>query len=269
MSEIESYYDKKSRTYDVEFDNLYFKVYDTITWRYLEPYVPTSSSAIILDAGGGTGRWTIPMAKKGCKVVLLDISEGMLDVAKKKIDAEGLQDRVIIQKGDITKINYPEGAFDMVLCEHALFLFPDPSIVIRELVRVLKQNCPLIVSASNKYVAALNFVPKNPRKGVALLHGQYHFTVRSACRLRRRTYPEVYLVTPNEFERLLAKNGLKVEKIVGKGVTMPLRIPPEIFFKRDYSRNFLNEILQIELALCEKPDALGLAGHLQAIAYKV
>lgn len=78
------------------------------------------------------------MAKKGFKVALLDISEAMLNVAKNKVEEEGLQDRVIIQKGDKTKIDYPEGTFDLVLSEHTLFLFPDPSIVIKELVRVLK-----------------------------------------------------------------------------------------------------------------------------------
>jgi len=62
---------------------------------------------------------------------------------------------------------------------------------------------------------------------------------------------------------------LTVEKIVGKGIIISLRMPPETYRKRDYSQSFLDKILQIELALCEKPDALGLAGHIQAIAYKV
>jgi len=41
MEEIESYYDKKSESYDEIFSTLYFKVYDAITWKYLEPHVPT------------------------------------------------------------------------------------------------------------------------------------------------------------------------------------------------------------------------------------
>jgi len=49
---------------------------------------------------------------------------------------------------------------------------------------------------------------------------------------------------------------------------MPLRIAKELFVKKEYSEDLFNKILQFELALCEKTDALALAGHMQAIAYK-
>lgn len=68
---------------------------------------------------------------------------------------------------------------------------------------------------------------------------------------------------------MLERNGFHVEKIVGKGVTMPLRISKELFMKKEYPKDLFNKILQFELTLCEKPDALALAGHLQAIAYKL
>jgi hypothetical protein len=61
---------------------------------------------------------------------------------------------------------------------------------------------------------------------------------------------------------------LHVEKIIGKVITMPLRIKKELYLKKEYSEDLFNKILQFELTLCEKPDALALAGHLQAIAYK-
>jgi len=77
------------------------------------------------------------------------------------------------------------------------------------------------------------------------------------------------LITPNEFRELLKRNVLKIEKIIGKGITMPLRIPSKTYSKKKYSQEQLDKILQIEFALCEKTDALGLAGHLQAIAYKM
>jgi ubiquinone/menaquinone biosynthesis C-methylase UbiE len=44
-----------------------------------------NSEALVLDAGGGTGRWTIRMAKKARKAVLMDLSEGMLKVAADRI----------------------------------------------------------------------------------------------------------------------------------------------------------------------------------------
>jgi len=103
MEEIESYYDKKSASYDEIFSTLCFKVYDAITWKYLEPHVPTDPDALVLDAGGGTGRWAIRIAAKGCKVVLIDPSERMLKAADKKVKEKGLQHKVTLKKGDIAK----------------------------------------------------------------------------------------------------------------------------------------------------------------------
>jgi len=57
--------------------------------------------------------------------------------------------------------------------------------------------------------------------------------------------------------------------MVGKVVTMPLRVRQEFFMEKKHSEDLVNKILQFELALCEKPDTLALAGHLQAIAFKL
>jgi len=144
MEKIESYYDKKSESYDEIFNTLYFKVYDAITWKYVEPYVPADPNAVVLDAGGGTGRWAIRIATKGCKVVLIDSSERMLKDADKKVKERGLQQKITLKKGDIAKTGYADETFDMILCEHTLFLFKEPDILIKELKRVLKKKAPLI-----------------------------------------------------------------------------------------------------------------------------
>ena len=270
MISTEKYYNEKSSSYDLGFDNLYFKVSDTITWKYLEPYLPSDSDALVLDAAGGTGRWAIPIARKGCKVVLLDLSERMLNIAKKNIAKYNLQDRVSLKQGDITKLVYRNETFDLVFCEHALFLFSNPDIVIKELVRVLKRKHPLVISAQNKYPMALQFIPEELDKATDLLYGKYSFSLMLKDeRGNMHLGPKVNVITPEEFKRLLERNELKIEKIIGKGITMPLRINPDVYLNTNYSKDLFERILQIELALCEKPDALGLAGHLQAIAYKL
>jgi ubiquinone/menaquinone biosynthesis C-methylase UbiE len=266
---IETYYDKKSLSYDSAFDILYFEIYDTITWRHLEPYVPSSPEAKVLDAGGGTGRWSIRMAKKGCKVILLDISEGMLNVAKEKIEREGLQHRITIEKGDITKLKYPDETFDMILCEHTLFLLEDPDAAIKEFARALKKGAPLIVSAQNLYVQSLVHLPCTGIPTPEKLDEVLNILLRKRYNtMTKNGKVKIYTWTPDEFRNLLERNGLRVQKIIGKGTTMPLRIAEELYMKREYSKDILNKILQLELILCEKPDALALAGHLQAIAYK-
>jgi len=120
--EIEAYCTEKSKKYDESFSMLHFRVFDAITWRYLEPYLPVNPEALVLDAGGGTGRWTIRMAKKARRVVLIDLSEGMLIVAADRIKRENLEGNVIIKKVDITRTGYSDETFYSIFCEHALFL---------------------------------------------------------------------------------------------------------------------------------------------------
>jgi len=268
MEDITAYYDEKSESYDFIFDALYFRIYDAVTWRYLEPHVPTVPDAVVLDAGGGTARWAIRMAEKGCRVVLLDSSEKMLSAATQKVKQKGLQNRITLQKGDIAATGYADESFDMVLCEHALFLFKEPEVAIQELKRVLKQDGALVISAQNRYTQALSSLAGKPRvdnvkRAFKVLVNQDHECMTKDGKIK------IYTWTPREFRNMLERNGLQVEKIIGKVVTMPLRIRQEFFMEKRHSAELFNEILQFELALCEKSDALALAGHLQATARKL
>jgi len=264
---IEEYYDKRSSSYDSIFEMLYFRVFDVITWKYIEPYVPVDPNALVLDAGGGTGRWAVRMARKGCKVILMDVSEKMLKIAAKKVKEEGLRHKITTEKGDITKTGYADETFDMILCEHTLFLFKEPGILIKELKRVLKKKARLIISGHNRYVQSLACLPEKPNPDKIdnalniLLRKKYNT-------MSKRGKVKIYTWTPNEFRTILERNGFRVEKIIGKGITMPLRISKELFTEKEFSEDLFNKILQFELALCEKTDALELAGHMQAIAYK-
>jgi ubiquinone/menaquinone biosynthesis C-methylase UbiE len=246
---------------------LYFKIYDAITWKYIEPYIPLNSDALVLDAGGGTGRWSIRMARKGCKVILFDISEGMIKIATEKVKKEGLQNRITIKEGDITKTGYADETFDMILCEHVLFLFKEPDIAIKELKRILKRKAPLIISVHNRYVQSLVSLPEKP--SLDKVEDVLNILLRKKYgSMSENGKVKICTWTPDEFRTMLERNGLCVEKIVGKGVTMPLRISKELFMKKDYPDELFDKLLQFELTLCEKPDAIALAGHLQAIAYK-
>lgn len=265
--EIEQYYDARSKTYDDIFDTMYFKIHDLITWKYIEPYIPTIPESLVLDAGGGTGRWSIRIAKKGCKVVLMDISKEMLAIAKGKVEESGLQDRITIRKGDISKTEYSTETFDMILCEHTLLLFENPDSQIKELGRILKKGARLVISVHNLYAQTVSTLANKPnlnnvQKALDILHRKRHTTMTKEGKVK------VYTWTPDELRAVLERNGFIIEKIIGKGVTMPLRISKELFMKKEYPEDLRKKILQLELALCEKQDALALAGILQAIAYK-
>src|SRR4030042_2641622 len=89
--------------------------FDT-TLHYLDKYLP--HSGLILDAGGGPGRYTLEPAKKGYEVVLLDATQAQLDFAKRQVRRFGLRNRVKeITIGSIVDLSkYNSGTFDAVLC---------------------------------------------------------------------------------------------------------------------------------------------------------
>jgi ubiquinone/menaquinone biosynthesis C-methylase UbiE len=268
MEEIKAYYDEKSRSYDDGFRMLCFKVLDAITWKYLEPCVPTQSDALVLDAGGGTGRWAIQMARRGCKVILMDASDGMLEVAVDRIDNEGFQQRISVKKGDVLKSGFPDETFDLIFSEQTLFLFDEPDVFLGEMKRILKREARLIVSAQNLYAQCLAGVSEDP--SVENLDNQLKILRREKYNyMTKEGKVKIQTWTPDEFRKMLERNGFRIEKIIGKGITFPLRISEKVFRKTSYSEALFEKILELELAMCEKPDALALAGHLQAIAVKM
>src|SRR4051794_38434863 len=52
---------------------------------------PLSRGAAILDVGCGTGRHSVELAKRGFKVTGLDLSEGMLKVARRRAEEAGVE----------------------------------------------------------------------------------------------------------------------------------------------------------------------------------
>lgn len=267
MEEAISYYNRKAKNYDDVFEMFVFRVLDAITWKYLEPYLPENPEALALDAGGGTGRWAIRMAEKGCKVVLLDASEEMLKAATRNVKKAGLEGRITIKRGDLISTAYADETFEMVFCEQTLFLFKEPDTLLKEMNRVLKKRARLIISAQNLYAQCLASISEKPSSD------NVYNALRTLLRKKYNTMMnegkvKIYTWTPDEFRVMLERNGFHVEKIIGKGTTMPLRISKDLFMEKDYREDLYKKVLEFELALCEKPDALALAGHLQAIAYK-
>jgi ubiquinone/menaquinone biosynthesis C-methylase UbiE len=257
---VKKYYDDKSRTYDDYSRQLWSKVYDAVTWKITEPYVPRSPQAVVFDAAGGTGKWAIPFAKCGARVVLGDVSEGMLRVAKEKIRKEGLQERVEVKECDLRELDFEDETFDLVFCEHALGFIKEQEIVVKELVRVLKRGHPIIVTGQNRYVMSISLVSEDVNYAYSVLSKEKPFFMRDSL--------NVYTLSPEDLRLLFESNGVRIEKIVGKLFTIPLGLSGRNHIAEDYTKEFLDKIIEIELELSGKPDSLCLGSHLQAIGFK-
>jgi len=98
-----------------------------------------------LEFGFGTGHGLVTLAQSvggTGRVCGVDLSPGMIAVARKRIEQEQLTDRVIVQRGDVLHLPYAAGTFDMVFSSFMLDLIdtPDLPLVLNECRRVLCAN---------------------------------------------------------------------------------------------------------------------------------
>ncbi|GBE28780.1 putative oxidoreductase/MT0587 [bacterium BMS3Bbin03] len=94
--------------------------------------------AVVLDAGTGTGetvKSALRLANPG-RVIGIDISGGMLQVAREKIRDR----RVQFEKADMTRLPYPDKTFDVVLSTWAIETLPNPKQAVGEFLRVIKDD---------------------------------------------------------------------------------------------------------------------------------
>lgn len=125
----------------------------------------------ILDAGTGTGRFAIPLAKvTGNSVVAFDYSNDMLQLNRQLAEAEGVTS-IQYQQGDVEHLPFEDRHFDSVVSITVVRHFPQWQAILREYIRVLKPGGTLVfemcsgdhINAANRVVA--RFGAKHSKDG--------------------------------------------------------------------------------------------------------
>lgn len=257
---VRSFYRKFADRYDeLASASYYKKVYDEITWRFIEPFLP--ETGLVLDAGGGTGRWAVPVARRGLRVVVYDISKEMLEVASGKAEEEDLNHLISTMEGDIRKIRFSDSTFDFVLAEgDPISYCGDPERAVRELARVLKAGRYVSAGADSAYSIAFS-----------MLNMENEPVERIGSFLEsKKIYVEnlgfhTWAFTPSGLRELFTECGLDVVELAGKPVLF-LGTPETSYIFEDQKK--VRKLIEIELELCQEQSLLGLGGHLHIVARK-
>lgn len=107
---------------------------------------------LLLDVATGTGDVAIMAAKQlqPKKIIGIDISEGMLEGGRKKIENKGLATTIELQSGDSETINFPDNTFDAVTVAFGVRNFENLELGLSEIKRVLKPGGRLVVLEFSK-----------------------------------------------------------------------------------------------------------------------
>jgi ubiquinone/menaquinone biosynthesis C-methylase UbiE len=98
-----------------------------------------------LDVGCGTGRLSILLADKVGSVVVTDPSAGMVQVARERIEAAGLGDRLRAVQADLTT-DPLDGAYDVAWSSMALHHVQDLDALLRSLADLLVKDGRLAIA---------------------------------------------------------------------------------------------------------------------------
>ena len=206
--QVAKMFDNISRRYD--FLNHFLSMGIDRIWRktaigFLRPLNPR----LILDVATGTGDFAVEaLTLRPHKVTGVDISEGMLNIGRKKIKKLKLSDKVELMSGDSEDLQFSDSTFDAVTVGFGVRNFEDLEKGLAEILRVMKPGAMLVVlefSRPRKFPMRqlYNFYFKNILPGL----GRLISSDRSAY-----TYlPESVEAFPDgmDFENILKKVGFK------------------------------------------------------------
>ncbi len=274
MGIVREFYDKiAEREWKRLTSDAYHRLELIVTTRFLEEYLPRTG--IVLDAGGGPGRYAVELAKKGYEVVLLDISPRCLELARRKMARAHVQDKVRqIVEGSVTDLSmFQTEQFDAVLClgpfSH-LLEERDRDKAASEIVRVAKLGAPLFISVIGLYGVFRTVLQRLPHEltdpsheelftgGVHRYHGASH--------KGERGFPDAYFWHPEDLKGLFEKKGVEtLEMATCEGLSSHLQGPTNRLY-RDKER--WGKWLEIVLRTCTDPVLLGMGEHFLYVGRK-
>ena len=138
-----------------------------IKWRKKVVNIVNSQQPdTILDIATGTGDLAINLAETSAsKIVGFDISPGMLEVGKKKIELKKLNQKIEMVLGDSEKMPFKDNSFDAITVAFGIRNFENLEQGLSEILRVLKPNGIFViletsVPTKTPYKQGYNFYTK-------------------------------------------------------------------------------------------------------------
>ncbi|WP_117668895.1 methyltransferase domain-containing protein [Micromonospora sp. MW-13] len=208
----------------------------------------------VLDVGGGTGGFAVPLAQAGHRVTVVDASPDALAALTRRAAEAGVADRVRALQGDgdaLAGLVEP-ASVDLVLCHAVLEVVDDPAPVVAALVAALRPGGAASVLVAGQAAAVLGRAMNGHLDLAATVAADPAGAAGPRDTLRRR-------YDADRAVALLTAGGLTVEEIHGVRVLADL-LPAAVADGQPAA------LVELERALAAQPPYRDLAAQLHLFA---
>jgi SAM-dependent methyltransferase len=212
----------------------------------------------VLDVGGGSGVWAVPLAEAGCLVTVVEPSPNALATLHRRVEEAGAADRITAVQGDVDALSrlVPAGQADLVLGHGLLEVVDDVAAAVAALTEACAPGGAISVLVANRYAAVLHRALAgrlvDARRLLDDESGQLPGSGETI--LRRFDVPGLLAA--------LTSAGLVVEVLQGDSVVADL-VPGVVL---EANPGALDALAQLEFAAATRPPLRDLATRLHALA---
>jgi len=176
------------------------------------------AGARVLEVAPGPGYLAVEMARLGgLQVTGLDISRTFVEIAREHAREAGV--RVDFRQGDVARMPFETGSFDLVVCQAAFKNFPHPLSALAEMHRVLRVGGIALIHDMSRDATHDDIDREVREMGLGRISS---FTTRGTLEmLKRRAY------APAQFKRLAAESLFRTCAIRTQGIGLEVRLKKE------------------------------------------
>lgn len=239
-----------------------------VVWEGVRRLLGTGDSldgrqARIVDIGGGTGGFAVPLAELGHTVQVIDPSPDALAALDRRAREAGVADRVTGQQGDLSDLPDLADEADLILCHGVLEMVDDPAASLASIADVLRPGGHLSLLVAQRHAAVVaRAMAGHFQAARELLDAAPHATGGTGDASSGPVGRGGRRFTHDEVVALLAGAGLHDESVHAVRVFADL-VPGSLL---DLEPGATAALVELEKAVATRPEYLPLAAQLHVIA---